>query len=164
MSDNEKINVLYTITVCSIALVVLFGVLYFQTICNENFVRTYETPVATIMMEDMGIDVSAYTTSPQTIILQKGTPRLSYVYSGKYNDEYIIQGINQASSEKTFYPIYVNVGDTLRFSFVDYFSEYDGDPIRRLVSFSESWTYQITEITNQQVTLERTKNTSRVWK
>jgi hypothetical protein len=111
----------------------------------------------------MGIDASTYTTSPQTIILQKGTPRLGYVYSGKYNDEYIIQGINQDSSEKTFYPIYVNVGDTLKFSFVDYFSKFDGNPVRRLVSFSESWIYQITEITNQQVTLERIKNTSRVW-
>ena len=149
----------------AVCCIILFIIACISVLSAQSYDKKYNAPVSTVMMEDLNIDISTYTLSTQTIILEKGSPKLSYVYSGIYDSKYIIQGIKQGYHEQTFFPIYVEVGDTLNFSWEYLFSKYDPSPTtRRRVDFSESWSYKITEITNQQVTLERFKLISREWK
>lgn len=166
MSNDSESDTFFAICLGGFLIFLIFGMIYLKDFTDKNYIRDYETPVNVILMEDIGIDISTYTMSLQTIILQKGSPNLRYVYSGNYDSKYIIQGIKQGTYEQTFYPIYVEVGDTLSFSWSDSFGPYSSynKETRRNVYFSESWSYKITEITNQQVTLERFKLISREWK
>ena len=163
MSNDSKESFSSTkFMMLSVCCIILFIIACISVISVQ---RKVDTSISTVMMEDLNIDISTYTLSTQTIILEKGSPKLSYVYSGIYDSKYIIQGINQGYYEQTFFPIYVEVGDTLNFSWKYLFSQYDDSPTtRRRVDFSEVWSYKITEITNQQVTLERFKLISREWK
>lgn len=162
--SNEQVSdtKIITLAVCCI---VLFIIACLSVLYAQSYGKKTDAPISTVMMEDLNIDISTYTLSTQIIILEKGSPKLSYVYSGIYDSKSIIQGIKQGHYEQTFFPIYVEVGDTLNFSWTYLFSKYDDSPTtRRRVDFSESWSYKITEITNQQVTLERFKLISREWK